>query len=1057
MEPSSPRHGGSAHSDHHRHHDDQRASKRPRYSVSPSRSLDQGEMKATSSHSRDEQAVNSKDPNATQHGEQADIDDSDDDVEQDELHDQTIGGHTTLGLGDDDITTVTEAAHDDHIPPSTDQTPAPPDLIKSEVKDQGLPDAQERPQIEKDKLNPGCGQIYSNAPDDRIARNTPVKRNDGDALIRADLQHAVLMEIFGDTTRCFHNPRPAPATLWTSAPKPGESAPTGVHEYTPVYPYGQAKGTSRKSNETPEEFQAWQQKCKEYHDNPYPTKEEDPQGKIPRPGSKLLTFKELYIEALLNSPRCTKAVRDKVWQDEDFAENFACVNLLINIGRMNTTLAFYAQMQTVLRSYHPLPSLQGNDNSRRHMQDAPRMKSLLKSVSLPFEKSSSGTSSAPVSKTAAAAASDHVVPESQHIEQAATLEEVVKRWSEGYLAPTSIVNFLFILSGQSQELTAMHFAQPHDIHSIFFPHKDYPIPAKYRAKVFLWLCWHYLEGGAVLPPGNDKAINNPFADEQSRKACDRARAKWDQLDDKGRRKATIGGRGTLWLGARRSKDKDKDKAAKKEGDSAQSEDPSSAPPATADGDAGESSRQATDGVAAKEATPPAPSAGTSSNPADTPWSLEENDKYTHRVLCPAMEVITVEEIKKENVDAEDEVEWGTRQANDRKDFMARMAEEERQKLLDGTSEVPSSGKGKGKGKGKGTATKGKGKKGRGVAGTELDGRKNKKGKGKASASASAAPDEAMDEDGEVDELQDDDEEEEEDEDVEMDEDGAGTRETPLQGDEGAENAEDGSVLKAAEGGGDGEESMMSVSGPSKGKSAGQGVGKGKGKGVGKGKGKSSAATSQALSSQLKASVDLGKGKGKGWKSGANEIATNGSVSGAADSLDESGVDVKDFDDSEVDSDAWKSRITAEQDDAILSSLSDSDWSTTDLRTLASKIQSARQELGHAGIPSARLQPSSSRPLRITDLDLGSGLTSYPKSLSLYAWNRILQRAIMDKGNAAYDSDDEEVCLNEVDSVGDIFKEEISRIVASLWATSREVEKEGKNVEYPWKTLRVTPE
>lgn len=170
-------------------------------------------------------------------------------------------------------------------------------------------------------------------------RNTPIKRNDGATLLRSDLQHAVLIEIFADRTRCFTNPRPAPEGSWESAPAPGEAAPTGVHGFTPVYPYGQSKGSSRRSNETAEEFEAWQKRYDEYHANPYPSREEDPEGKMPRPGAKLLTFKELYIESLMNSPRCTKAVRDKIWQDEEFAEDFACVNLLINIGRMNTTLA----------------------------------------------------------------------------------------------------------------------------------------------------------------------------------------------------------------------------------------------------------------------------------------------------------------------------------------------------------------------------------------------------------------------------------------------------------------------------------------------------------------------------------------------------------------------------------------------------------------------------------------------------------------------------------------------------------------------------------------------
>lgn len=170
-------------------------------------------------------------------------------------------------------------------------------------------------------------------------RNTPIKKNDGGTILRSDLQHALLLEIFDDTTRCFRNPRPAPEGVWTYPPKPGEAAATGVYEYSPMYPYGQSKGAARRSNETPEEYAAWEKRYEEFWKNPYPTPEEDPERKVPRPGHRMLTFKELYMEALMNSPRCTKAVRDKIWQDEEYAQDFLCVNLLINIGRMNTTLA----------------------------------------------------------------------------------------------------------------------------------------------------------------------------------------------------------------------------------------------------------------------------------------------------------------------------------------------------------------------------------------------------------------------------------------------------------------------------------------------------------------------------------------------------------------------------------------------------------------------------------------------------------------------------------------------------------------------------------------------
>lgn len=847
----------------------------------------------------------------------------------------------------------------------------------------------------------------------RRLRNTPVKRNDGDTLIRADLQHALLMEIFGDTTRCFHNPRPAPRGQRTNAPLPGESAPTGVHEYTPVYPYGQSKGTARKSNESEEEHKQWTQRYEEYHKNPYPSEADDPEGKVPRPGAELLTFKELYIEALLNSPRCTKAVRDKVWQDEEFAENFACVNLLINIGRMNTTLAFYAQMQTVLRSYHPLPSLQGNDNSRRHMQDAPRMKSLLKSVLLPFEKASVGPAAAPISKTAAAAASSHYVPEQEQIEMSWTLEDVVKRWQEGYKSPTSIVNFLFIFCTQASELTAMHFAQPHDAHSIFFPHKDYPIPAKDRARAFLWLCWHYLEGGAVLPPGNDRAVKNPFSDEISEKALMRARVKWDQLDDKGKRKATLGGRGTLWLGTRRSKDKDKDKDKDRTNSTAEgTAGPPVPPPIKQEGDSsdpGPSKSGAIDATSPPAAPTPVP-AGASPPATEAPWSLEENDKYTHRALCPTLTVTALDSIKKENVDAADELEWGALQANDRREFMAKMAEEERQKALNGTGDSSMSGKGKGKGKGKGTATKGKGKK-RGVAGTELDGRK-RKAKARAAAAAAAASMTPADGADEVDEL----------------EDGEETADPVA-----ASILGKGVKRKASEALGDGEAADSTDAGAS---SVSKAKGKGKG-GPGRGK---------------------GKGKGKGGAGTANTVDavvySANTIGGAASSTPSAQVASKD---------------AAESDEQVISALSSSHALDVDSGSMIKTISAIRKELNLPERPAIPLGPH--RPLTIEDLSLGSGYhatlamsnstspgTTIPRSLASLAWNRILQRTLMGHSDAAYDSDDEDVAMEEAEQTGDVFREELSRVVGCIWDEERRLKEETDGqvdkIRYPWKVSAV---
>jgi len=64
--------------------------------------------------------------------------------------------------------------------------------------------------------------------------------------------------------------------------------------------------------------------------NPYaPAK--DPDDKI--------TFKELYINAILNSPKATKVLKDKMNELPMFAVDFSMLALLVNVGRVNTTMS----------------------------------------------------------------------------------------------------------------------------------------------------------------------------------------------------------------------------------------------------------------------------------------------------------------------------------------------------------------------------------------------------------------------------------------------------------------------------------------------------------------------------------------------------------------------------------------------------------------------------------------------------------------------------------------------------------------------------------------------
>ena len=382
-------------------------------------------------------------------------------------------------------------------------------------------------------------------------RNQPVKRYDGEPLTRVDVQHAMLCYLFNDTRRVFTNPRPgsrgvdmgavaaqvAEGThesagktesdrreLATQPPAVQTLAAASVGGSFPacVWPYGQSAGTARRSDESSEEYTAWEKTKDEYcawRDTHFPasiTPSSEEGSQWAKPGADRLTFKELYLEALLNSSKCTRSMREKCIADEEYAEDFSKVCLLVNVGRINTTLAFYPEMKTILRSYHPVPSLQHSESTRRNMQDAPRMKSLLKAVLLPDERPGApGT-------TASAGAKHYGGPDAKEVPN--DLAELARR-SRTSRPSTSVVTLIFLLTQCANEINALHFTPPHDVHSLFFPQAEHPLSAKQRANVFLWLMYHYLEGPAGAPPGSLPSAN-PFDDDVSRKAAAEAHSAW---------------------------------------------------------------------------------------------------------------------------------------------------------------------------------------------------------------------------------------------------------------------------------------------------------------------------------------------------------------------------------------------------------------------------------------------------------------------------------------------------------------------------------------------------
>lgn len=64
----------------------------------------------------------------------------------------------------------------------------------------------------------------------------------------------------------------------------------------------------------------------------------DPYPSDKAPATKI-SFHDLYLKTILHSPKATKALKDKMTDSPNFAEDFAMLSLLVNVGRVNTTMS----------------------------------------------------------------------------------------------------------------------------------------------------------------------------------------------------------------------------------------------------------------------------------------------------------------------------------------------------------------------------------------------------------------------------------------------------------------------------------------------------------------------------------------------------------------------------------------------------------------------------------------------------------------------------------------------------------------------------------------------
>lgn len=188
-------------------------------------------------------------------------------------------------------------------------------------------------------------------------------------------------------------------------------------------------------------------------------------------GKKDCNFADIYIDCMARSSKTSKILKERLQVDRQAAQNMAMICLLVNVGRMNTTLNFFPEMRAQLRTYHSIPSLQAYKSQKdyKSLQDAPRLKSILKGAS-------------------------------EDTEEPRTLPAI----KSAVIPRTNPVNLIFVLSQFAPDVAQTHFTDKVDFFDLAIRST---ISSKSRATAFLWLMWWYLES-----PTHDRqsALNNPF-------------------------------------------------------------------------------------------------------------------------------------------------------------------------------------------------------------------------------------------------------------------------------------------------------------------------------------------------------------------------------------------------------------------------------------------------------------------------------------------------------------------------------------------------------------------
>lgn len=189
----------------------------------------------------------------------------------------------------------------------------------------------------------------------------------------------------------------------------------------------------------------------------------------PLDASSKLTFAELYIDTIAKSSKCSKVLRERFHSDHQMALAVAKVCLLVNIGRLNTTINFVPDYKLTVRTYHSIPSLQHVLGVEKpiQLQDTPRVKTILKATC-------------------------------EDPQQCMSLDDFSGPDAAKKRAHTTITQLLFLFTNGLSTLGAAHPVST-AVSQLFSNSNLDPLA---RAQCLLWIIYLYLETDLVNRSGN---------------------------------------------------------------------------------------------------------------------------------------------------------------------------------------------------------------------------------------------------------------------------------------------------------------------------------------------------------------------------------------------------------------------------------------------------------------------------------------------------------------------------------------------------------------------------